>query len=172
MRAEAYRIRHRDRASRLRRREARAVDRLDDLSADALADHLVPVPVDYVRSRLQLLPAERTAEHARRLPVLLDFDLDLATAARMVPLREHVVIDAVAARGQGRRVQPVGDRDIRRPRFEIGSIWDDDGALGDEAVGGVELARDPERDGATDRAVVPVSAAVVGGRAGEFVEMP
>src|SRR5439155_26371300 len=80
VRAEADRIRHRDRAGRLRRREARAVDGLDDLGAGALADHLVPVPVDDVRSRLQLLPADRTAEHARRLPVLLDFDLDLATA--------------------------------------------------------------------------------------------
>src|SRR5207245_10654975 len=140
-RAEADRTRPRERASRLRRRQARAVDRLDDLSADALADHLVPLPVDYVRSRLQLLPAERTAEHARRLPVLLDFDLELATLARMVPLREHVVIDAVAARGQGRRVQPVGDRDVRRTRFEIGSIWDDDGGVWEEAVGGVVVTR-------------------------------
>src|SRR5438105_5138478 len=98
VRAEADGVRHRDRARRLRHREARAVDRLDDLSAVADAGHLVPLPVDHVRSCLQLLLAERTAEHARCLPVLLDFDLDLATPARTVSLREHVVIDAVAAR--------------------------------------------------------------------------
>ena len=167
VRAEADRIRHRDRASRLRRREGRAVDGLDDLSADALADHLVPVPVDYVRPRLQLPPAKRTAEHARRLPVLLDFDLDLATAAPARSLREHVVIDAVGR--ERRRVQPVGDRDRRRPRYEIGSVRDDDRALGNEAVGGVELTRNPERDRAADRTVVAVSAAVEGGRAARLV---
>src|SRR6266550_8360656 len=86
VRAEANGVRHHDRARRLRHREARAVDRLDDLSAVADAGHLVPLPVDHVRSRLQLLAAGGTTEHARCLPVLLDFDLDLTTLARAVSL--------------------------------------------------------------------------------------
>ena len=79
VRAEANGVRHRDRARRLRDREALAVDRLDDLSAVADASHEVPLPVDHVRSRLQLLAAERAAEGTRCLPILLDFELDLAT---------------------------------------------------------------------------------------------
>jgi hypothetical protein len=66
-----------------------AVDGLDDLIADALADHLVPMPVDHVRPRLQLPAADRTPEHARCLPVRLDFELDLAATAARLPLHEH-----------------------------------------------------------------------------------
>src|SRR5436309_7496887 len=97
VRAEANGVRHRDRSRRLRHREALAVDHLGDLSAVADASHVVPLPVDHVRSCLQLLAAERAAEGAQGLPIPLDFELDLATLARAVSLREHVVIDAVAA---------------------------------------------------------------------------
>src|SRR5436190_550235 len=164
-------VRNRDRARRLRHREARAVDRLDDPGAVADAGHLVPLPVDHVRSCLQLLLAERAAEHARCLPGPVDLDLDLATSARAVSLREHVVIYAVAAR-EGRRLQPVGDRDRRRPRYQIGGVRDDDRTLGNEAIGGVEVTRNPERDRAADRTVVSVSAAVEGGLAARLVEVP
>src|SRR6185503_17549470 len=169
VRAEANRSRDRDCASRLRQRVCFAVDGLDDLTADALADHLVPVPVDHVRPRLQLPAAGRTPEHARCLPVLLNFELDLAAIAAPLSLHEHVVIPF---RGWGCRVQPVGNCDIGCPWPEIWSIWDDDGALRHKAVSGVALAGNPERDRAADRTVVPLAAAVEGGRAGALVQMP
>src|SRR5213592_4210941 len=81
VRAESNGHGDRDRAGRLRQRVCFAVDGLDDLIADALTDHVVPLPVDHVRPRLQLPAAGRTAEHARCLPVWLDFELDLAATA-------------------------------------------------------------------------------------------
>src|SRR4029079_18392563 len=41
-----------------------------------------------------------------------------------------------------------------------------------KAVSGVALAGNPERDWAADRTVVPLAAAVEGGRAGSLVQMP
>ena len=153
VRAKSNRSRDRDRAGRLRQREFFAVDGLDDLIAGALSRSPGAIARRPRPAPLAAACCRPNPEHARCLPVLLDFELDLAAAAARLPLHEHVVIPGG---GRSGRVQPVGDRDVGCPWPEIRGIWDDDGALRHKAVSGVALAGNPERDRAADRTVVPL----------------